>query len=458
VYRADTIVACATPPGRGAISIIRISGESAFGIADKLVRAVGGSATKPWQLRLSMVRDYTGEPIDDALVVRMPAPRTYTGEDIVEIQCHGSPVVVENIIRACIEAGARAADPGEFSRRAVLNGRMDLAQAEAVVDLIDARATAGARAAWQHLQGALSDRLAALRTRILSVLAEVEANVDFSDEELPTENIPARADALQAVCADIDALLSTFELGRRQREGLRVVMIGPPNAGKSSLVNKLLGDDRMIVSDEPGTTRDSVYETVEVAGVSLVLTDTAGLRDTPSAAEAAAVQRSRTEAAAADLVLLVLDGSRPLGRDDRAIVERLGVDRGLVVINKSDLPSMWSDEDRAVVGRRGWPIVSTSAVDGTGCEALRGALREFAGSLDAEISGPVVLGRVRHQTGLKGTRDRLEAALQLLGDSSSSELVALELRSALHALAGLTEPLGSEEVLDQVFAEFCLGK
>lgn len=458
MYLADTIVACATPPGRGAVSIIRVSGADAFKLADALTRPRADTPAEAWKLQLSVVSDVSGDPIDDALVVRMPGPRTYTGEDVVEIQCHGSPVVVERIVDAAIVAGARPAQAGEFSRRAVLNGRMDLAQAEAVADLIDARASAGASIAWKHLQGALSHRLAGLRGRIIEVLADVEANVDFSDEELPGEDHPARVEGIVAVCSDIESLLATFALGRRQREGLRVAMTGPPNAGKSSLINALLGEDRMIVSEEPGTTRDSVHETVEVAGIALVLTDTAGVRTTPSAAETAAVARSQAEVGAADFVLLVLDGARALDREDRAILAGVAHRRGLVAINKSDLPSAWDEESRRAVDLLGWPVVATSAVTGDGCEQLRDLLRELAGTVEAELSEPVVVGRVRHRTGLVTARERLIAATELLATEASAELAALELRAAVEALAAITEPLGSEEVLDRVFAEFCLGK
>lgn len=458
MYRADTIVACATPLGRGAVSIVRVSGIDAFAVADAVARARATESPVPWKLHLSVVVDPNGRPIDDALVVRMPAPRTYTGEDVVEIQSHGSPVIVESIVHACIAAGARAAERGEFSRRAVLNGRMDLAQAEAVADLIDARATAGAWSAWNQLQGALSDRLSTIRSAIVDVLADVEANVDFTDEELPSENIPARVETIDRARADIDALLATFEVGRRQREGVRIVTLGPPNAGKSSLVNALLGEERMIVSDEPGTTRDSVHETVDVFGLALVLTDTAGLRETPSKAETAAVARSHSEAAAADLVLLVLDGSRAFTVDERDVLERVRSYRGLVAVSKDDLPIVWDDAADEAVASLGWPVVSTSSVTGSGCERLRELLREFASTAEAQLSEPVVLGRVRHRTGLEHTRGRLEAATELLRDERSSELAALELRGAVDALSGVTDPLGNEEVLDRVFAEFCIGK
>ncbi len=458
MYRADTIVACATPAGRGAVSIVRISGNEAFAVADVVAQPHTTSSPASWKLHLSTVRNADGRPIDDALVVRMPGPRTYTGEDVVEIQCHGSPVVVEAIVRACMAAGARAAERGEFSRRAVLNGRMDLTQAEAVADLIDARATAGAQSAWNQLQGALSDRLANLRASIIEVLADIEANVDFTDEELPTENLPARVVQIEGACVDIESMLATFAVGRRQREGLRVVMLGPPNAGKSSLVNALLGEERMIVSDEPGTTRDSVHETVDVAGIALVITDTAGLRDTPSKAEAAAVARTHAEAGAADIVLLVLDGARPLGDDDVAIVAGVRRARGIVAVSKSDLGSAWSIVDNEALASLHWPTVVTSSRTSAGCDELRELLREFASAADAELSEPVVISRARHRSGLEQTRDRLRAAIGLLGDEGASELAALELRAALDALAGVTDPLGSEEVLDHVFAEFCIGK
>jgi tRNA modification GTPase len=365
-------------------------------------------------------------------------------------------LIVEQLIAAATRAGARAARPGEFTRRSVLNGRMDLLQAEAVVDLIEARGAGGAALAWAQLQGALSRRLYEIRAHIIAVLADVEANVDFSDDELPVENIHARLDALSAVDAEIGAMLGGFPAARRWREGYRVVFTGRPNVGKSSLLNAMLGYARMIVSDEPGTTRDSVEESVDLGGVHFVLIDTAGIRDAPGLAEAQAVARAREQADSADILVQVLDGSAALSAADRAMVADADGRPRVIVVNKVDLRRVLDGEEvRAIVGRE-CPVLEIAALTGAGCGALADELRRLADA--APPCESVAISRVRHRTGLENARAALAAAAVLLRDDSEPELSSIELRAALAELASITDPVDNDDVLDVIFREFCIGK
>ncbi len=454
MYCADTIVAPATPPGRGAVAIVRLSGPEAAAIARQLFQATSGPALRSRRLVHGRLVD-DGRPIDEALCAFMPGPNSYTGEDTVEFQCHGSPLVVEQVVAAAMARGARAAGPGEFTRRAVLNGRMDLVQAEAVADLISATVAGGARQAWEQLQGALSGRLAELRSVIVEVLAEVEANVDFSDEELPEERLELRADRLAAVDAGLSALLEGFAAARRQREGHRVVFCGRPNVGKSSLVNALLGHGRMIVTAEAGTTRDSVEEAVDLGGMALVLVDTAGLRAATGEAETEAVERARRLAEDADIRVLVVDRSVPLEDEDRETAGLCAAGPSLLVVNKCDLPAILADDQTAALAGS-CQVMMTSAIDGRGTDELAAALIGLAGQ--ASEQDTVVVSRARHRSAIERARLCLGQAFDLASGPAAHELVALELREAAHELSGITEVLDNEEVLDRIFSEFCIGK
>jgi tRNA modification GTPase len=447
MYRADTIVACATPGGRGAIAIVRCSGADALAVSERVFHPRSGVPLEPWRMRLGTVVAGDGTtPIDEALGVYFPCPASFTGEDTFEIHCHGSPVVVEQVVASAIAAGARAAEPGEFTRRAVLNGKLDLLQAEAVADLIDARMAAGASAAWRQLQGALSSELAEARAALLAVLADIEAGVDFTDDELPDPDFSRRLDGITGVSTRLTALLDGFAASRRQRDGVRVVFTGRPNAGKSSLVNRLLGSGRMIVSDEPGTTRDVVEEAIDLGGIAFVLTDTAGIRDAEGAAETAAVERARESADAADLRVLVIDSSDPPSWDAALDGDTI------VVLNKQDLGAVVSARDFQGAAA----VVETSARTGDGCAVLTEALvAEARRRLEAH---PVGISRVRHRAALERTVEALDRARSLAGSEDSCELAAMELRTALAELAAISEASDNEDVLDLIFSEFCIGK
>lgn len=438
-----------------------MSGPEAFAIAAQILRLVSRARPRPWTLHRSIAVDpASDEPLDEVLAVWMPAPRTYTGEDLVEIHCHGSPLIVESVIGAATRAGARPADRGEFTRRAVLNGRMDLAQAEAVADLVDARVRGGARLAWEQLQGGLSRRLRSIRDAIIGVLSDIEANVDFSDDDLPEENTVPRIEALEAARDEVAGMLDGFIAARRWREGYRVVFTGRPNVGKSSLVNALLGYGRMIVSEEPGTTRDAVEEMVDLGGCAFVLTDTAGVRESASEAETRAVDRAREKLAQADIVIHVFDvRAQTTVLDDGELLPASDA-KHLVVLNKCDLlPHAGIDEIPGKGPDWTQAVIRTSARTGEGCDALAAALVSIACDEGEELhEAPTNISRVRHRSALEEAHKGISSALELLHHGGAPELVSIEIRTALGHLAAITEPLNNDEVLDRIFKDFCIGK
>jgi tRNA modification GTPase len=461
VYRLDTIVARATAAGRAAIAIIRISGPEAVRIAGRLLRAERSlDGLPPWTLgRFSAIDPADERVIDDVLAVRMPAPRSYTAEDVVEIHCHGSTVVVDTLLGAAMLAGARLAEPGEFTRRAVLNGRMDLVQAEAVADLIEAPVLSGAKAAWQRLSGSLSSEILGLRMRIVAILADIEAYIDFSDDDLPDEDPGERQRALAVVRRDIEQLLSGFLAARREQQGYRVVLAGKPNVGKSSLLNALLGFERAIVSQEAGTTRDAIMETVDLRGFAFVITDTAGVRETSSLSEVLAVDRSRREAAEADLLLRVVDGSCPLDAADFEVLELPSDDAlAICVINKADLTPQLTGDDHRRLQAAGSVVVSSTTLKAGGCDELKRALINAAEKLRGDAGESAGLGRERHRAALQRALLAVGEAATAMALGEQAELASIELRRALAEIAGITEVLDNDQVLDRIFASFCIGK
>lgn len=454
----DTIAAIATPPGEGGIAIVRISGPKALDCASRVFRA--GQATAQSGLDLKSVASHTvhyghvvrsGRRIDEVLLAVFRRPRTFTREDTVEISCHGGPRVAGMVLEAVLEAGVRMAAPGEFTQRAFLNGRMDLAQAEAVADLIHARTRRAVAAATEQLAGGLSRRIEPIREELMRVLAHVEAYIDFPDEDIRPETGDDLLRRLESADAALEALLRTSGEGRVLRQGLRTVILGRPNAGKSSLLNRLLDHERAIVSAIPGTTRDTLEEGVEIRGIPVVLVDTAGLREAGDVLEAEGIRRSRAAMESADLSLLVLDGSEPLAAGDIALLSETEDRPRVVVANKSDLPR------RAVFSEPVQPIW-LSCRSGEGFDALRAAIEVAAGVRlgDAEHAGVAV--NARHSDALRRTLAGLRAAVAALRSGLSADLVGVDLRLAVAALGEICGKTTTEDLLDLIFSQFCLGK
>jgi tRNA modification GTPase len=442
----DTIAAVATAPGAGGIGIVRLSGADASAIA----RTLAAIDLQPRHAHYVAMRDARGELIDRGLALWFPAPHSFTGEDVVELQIHGAPVVLARLLARCIELGARHARAGEFSERAFLNGKIDLAQAEAIADLIAAQSDAQARAALRSLQGEFSARVNALLKSLIDARLHVEAAIDFPEEEidfLADGQILARLDA---IASSLDALLRDAERGQRLRDGLHAVIIGAPNAGKSSLLNALAGSDRAIVTDIAGTTRDLLREAVNIDGIEITLVDTAGLRESPDVIESEGIRRARNELAQADLAILVV------APDDEARIDtlRAEVPRGaavLVVHNKSDLA------DRSAIERvDANDHVHVSAKTGVGLDGLRAAIRQHAGL--GEGAEGSFSARARHVAALQRVRESLANARHRLVHDRAGELVAEELRLAQHALSEITGEFSSDNLLGVIFSSFCIGK
>jgi tRNA modification GTPase len=454
----DTIVAIATPPGRGGIGVVRLSGPAAHAIARQLI--TDDRPLAPRHARLTLVRPSTrgvsettalpgGDAIDEAVVVYFPAPASYTAEDVVEVSVHGSPCVLQAILEASISAGARLAEPGEFTLRAYLNGRMDLMQAEAVADLIDAVTPLQARTAFDQLQGTLTREIGELDGALFELIARLEASVDFPEEGYHFVDPGALARAIDSIADRMSKLLAQARRGRLVREGLQIAIVGEPNVGKSSLFNALVGVDRAIVTDVPGTTRDLVSERVDLEGLSVTLVDTAGLRETDDIVESEGVARSVRAAGVSDLTLVVADGSRSDGASHLDVPIQITVNKRLIVINKCDIGQAWSRSD----------AVSVSARTGAGLDQLR---RRIAVALGGE---PVVdrpeITNIRHIELVRrahGALIRARDALYAAGGSLSEEFVLADLQEARGALEEVTGKRASDEVLAHIFERFCIGK
>ncbi len=459
-YVEDTIAAIATGSSRGAISILRVSGRGAREVAQAVLRSPAG---KPLELvaadshrarRARLVRPHDGSAIDDVLVIPMHAPRSYSGEDTVEIHCHGGAVISDLALRAVLSAGGRSARPGEFTERAYLNGRLDLCQAEAVADMIAANSEAALEAARRQLDGELSEHVLSGRDTLLDLRALVEAHLDFPEDDLPAGAAQEISSGIGEVRATLVALASTFARGRLVRDGVRVVLVGKPNVGKSSLLNALLGRDRALVSAQAGTTRDYLEEPLSVGSFQVLLCDTAGIREAGDGVERAGVERSVQRLAEADVVVFVVDGSEALDETDQALYARIPKRPLVGVRNKSDLPAAWRDGPEAFEGLR---FLAVSATRAAGLPEVERAIEAAIPADEAPTDGLLVTN-ARHHEGLQRSAASLERAAQLLRRSGELELVAAELQQACHALDELVGRSDVEDVLDRIFSRFCVGK
>jgi len=439
---SDTIVAIATPLGRGGVGVVRLSGPAAAAIVATLAhRPAGFAARHATFTRL----------LDDQVVVTVfPGPHSYTGDDVAEISAHGSPVVLGAILRAAIDAGARLAEPGEFTLRAFLNGRIDLVQAEAVADLIDAVTPLQARAAFDQLEGTLTTTITAIETTLFDLVARLEASLDFPDEGYHFVEAEGAVVEMSALAARVEALLAQAGRGRLIREGAQVAIVGTPNVGKSSLFNALLNANRAIVTAIPGTTRDMLTERADVRGYAVSLVDTAGIRESADVVEHEGIARARRAAAVADLTVLVLDRSRPLSDDDRRLIDGGVDDDRIVVVNKIDLPPAWTADPT-------WDACDVSVVTGTGIEAFVDRMAARLGAGDA-TRDPSLVTNIRHITLLEKSRDALSRASAALAERTSEEFVLADLQDAAAQLQEITGRRTTDDLLQHIFKNFCIGK
>lgn len=459
MYKETTIAAIATAPGTGGIGVIRVSGPEAVSVVSRVFRAkkiTDFKNAEPWRMVYGHIMD--GERVvDECLAVTMRAPHSYTGEDVVELQMHGSAEALSETLALLFAAGAEPAERGEFTERAFLNGRIDLTQAEAVMDILNARGKAALTQAESHLSGALSSRVRGLREKLKTLITKLEVTIDYPEEDLEDLTMAEIREALSEIEGPMEALLARADEGRMLREGLSTVICGRPNAGKSSLLNALLEEDRAIVTAVPGTTRDTIEETILVGGVPLRLMDTAGLRHASDEVEKIGIERARTELSRADLVLAVIDASRPLEEEDKKILAEISGRRAAVILNKSDLPQKISEEAiRALCGNT--PVISLSAKNGDGMEKLSAALRDFTQTQEAEGGRMLLLTNLRHTRLMQKALEAVRRAATGCEENLPADCIAVDLTEAFSALGEITGETVDDELIHSIFENFCVGK
>ena len=475
----DTIVALATPTGRSGIGIVRLSGSGSVLIGRTLIGSNDFEYVPRCARLVGLTDPVTNEVVDEAIVTYFKAPHSFTGEDVIEISCHGSPVLLRRVIDICLSLGARLAEPGEFSLRALSNGRMNLAEAEAIRDLIDAQTTASARQAVRQMRGELSHSLQPLKDDLLDVIVVLESALEFVEDDLPETQSESIQKKLSKIETEIERIAGTFKAGRLIREGLRVALVGRPNVGKSSLFNALVGSDRAIVTEIAGTTRDQLHERFTVGDIPISLIDTAGLRETTDTVEIIGVERSRRTMADADLVLVLIDAAENLTAEDREIIESVAGVAHIIVLNKidkveagtisdlkfqisnfrsqiSDLRSRGSDSGGAI-GEGFGQIVEVSAVTREGLEGLQNAMVQPFTNEDVSTAGFLVTD-ARHYDLLSRAAAEVHHSLEMLEQRASEEIVLIGLHNALRYLGQITGETTTEEMLTRIFSTFCIGK
>ncbi|MCU1224805.1 MAG: GTPase and tRNA-U34 5-formylation enzyme TrmE [Edaphobacter sp.] len=446
----DTIVAISTPPGHGGIGIVRLSGPSARTIAEPLLKLRHPLATA--QARFAEVLDLTGETLDEAVVTYFAAPHSYTTEDIVEIAAHGSPVLLDHLLRQCLTAGARLAEPGEFTQRAFLSGRLDLTQAEAVHDLIEATTLHQARIAAQQLGGSLSRQITPIKQQLITLIASLEAGIDFAEDDIDTLPAAQIISQIEAIQAPLTALEQTFTYGKIVHSGFTLAIVGRPNSGKSSLFNRLVQRDRAIVTAAPGTTRDLVTERISFEGIPVELIDTAGLREASDEAETIGIAKSREAMAEADIVLLILDATASLHPEDEATIAALTARPLIIAVNKSDL-----SPNTLPVKQTRHSTIKTSALTGMGLAELRAAILAHITSA-APSSDTALLTNLRQHQAVSIAVAALGRARQAAINTIPHEMILLDLYESLNALDALTGSTASDAILNLIFSKFCIGK
>lgn len=457
----DTIAAIATPLGAGGIGIVRVSGTKSADISRLLFRSSRKiSDFKPHCLyHGDIVSQETGLVIDEVLISLMTKPHSYTGEDTLEINCHGGSVILQMVLSEVVKAGARLAEPGEFTKRAFLNNRLDLSRAEAVFDMITAKTETGLELAISQFKGHLSEKIVTIHSAIVDILAMLEVSIDFSDEDVDVTDTSKISESIQLIVQDLQSLLSTYREGKIYKDGISAVITGRPNVGKSSLLNRLLGEKRAIVTPVPGTTRDFIEETINIGGMPVRLTDTAGIRKPENLIEEEGILLVREKLSSADIVIVVLDGSEALTTEDMNIIEESPTKKLLIVINKTDLPDVLDNKGfTRLLPDDVLPPIRISAKFGDGIPALKDSVRSLALSCSVDHSPGHILTNIRHKTAIEKTAIFLSKARDSMLAGISPEFAAFDVREALDCLDEITGKTLNEEVLDRIFSTFCIGK
>ena len=462
-YLEDTIAAISTAIGEAGISVIRISGKDAIKIADKVFKGKRKlEEVKTHTAHYGKIVDASGKVVDYVVATVFRAPHSYTGEDTVEISCHGGIFVTRKVLETILEAGARLAQPGEFTKRAFLNGKIDLSQAEAVADLIRSATDLAYQSSLSQLEGSISNKIKKMRDDLINLCSLVELELDFADEDLEFVDKPELAKKIKDAISEIDELIETFKFGKIYREGIKVVIAGKPNAGKSSLLNALLNENRAIVSDIPGTTRDIIEESLNIEGVLFRVIDTAGLRETYDIIEQEGVKRAEEQLKKSDMILLVIDSTDDIDEEDIRIYHRVlnlavnELKKCIVVFNKVDLLNGKQIKNEKILGD--FPVVYISALTGQGLDKLKKLMVEqsFLGTNRTDAS--VVITNVRHRDALLKAKQSLQYALRSLEEGMSGDLVAVDLRAGLNHLGEIIGEVTTDDILNNIFSKFCIGK
>lgn len=455
----DTIAAVATAYGEGGIGIIRISGEKALSILEEVFEFAGEtSQIVNRRMTYGRIVDRENEQIiDEVLAVYMKGPKTYTAEDVVEINCHGSMVSLRKTLALVLRKGARLAEPGEFTKRAFLNGRLDLSQAEAVIDIIKAKTDRSFDVAMSQLEGALSLRVTEIRQKLLDLLVDITVNIDYPDEDIEELTYDKIEENILLIGEMIEKLLSTADTGRMIREGIRVAIVGKPNVGKSSLMNSLLRETRAIVTEIPGTTRDTIEEVISIRNIPVYLVDTAGIRETSDEVERLGIERSKAAFNEADFIIFIMDGSSAISDEDREIASYLDGRDSVVLINKNDLERGFTNDDvRELVNDP--VIIETSLINNEGIEEIENHIEELVYGGELSQHDSTMVNNVRHIELLKQSRDSLRDAMEMTLAREALDFIEVDVRNAYDLLGEITGETVSDDIINEVFARFCLGK
>ncbi|WP_346887794.1 tRNA uridine-5-carboxymethylaminomethyl(34) synthesis GTPase MnmE [Clostridium sp. UBA1056] len=454
----DTIGAISTSIGEGGIAIVRISGDKAKEVVDKIFQAKNGKSIKDmksYTMKYGYIIDENNNHIDEVIVSFMKGPRSFTAEDTIEINCHGGVVATNKVLEQVIKQGVRLAEPGEFTKRAFLNGRIDLSQAEAVIDIINAKTDLSMKSALMQSEGAISKEIQELRGKLLSTIAHIEATVDYPEDDLEEVTAEMAIKDLEVIKKEIKEFIETAEEGKILREGLSTVIVGKPNVGKSSLLNALTKENRAIVTDIPGTTRDVIEEYINISGIPIKVIDTAGIRETDDVVEKIGVERSRAKINDADLIILILDSSNDLSEEDKEIINHISNKKYMILLNKSDLNSKITQGNLQNINCKN--IYSISAKTGEGIDKVRTAIKDMF--FKGEIStNNIIITNTRHKEALLRAYECIESAIDTLNHTFAIDLASIDIRNAWTFLGEITGDSLEENIIDKIFKDFCLGK